>query len=309
MRGVTTRRETIECQRRLEDVLTNGLSQKSDLRVGYLGGGNPIHTVNHNGSVWFCSKKLSNRFWNVFGLQPIEGIQNDIVVEINPPLGWRKNHQCAGMFAIDQKNSTFLLHNGKIGGGRPGIGKTAFCEWYSQFSLMMDIEIGRNKIDEYILVGNVSDDDNFLDDLEIFISRVRFFKSIATGQAIDINELAECSNLKKTGRGADRPRRRETIISTYNRDHRITQLAKLMAGGKCRLCKKRAPFMDRVGSPFLETHHVKWLSRGGKDSIDNTVALCPNCHRKMHHVDDKDDRAKLREIGKEQVREIRRLLR
>ncbi|WP_296863638.1 HNH endonuclease [Thermosyntropha sp.] len=28
--------------------------------------------------------------------------------------------------------------------------------------------------------------------------------------------------------------------------------------------------------------HIEWLSRGGTDTIDNTVALCPNCHRKMH---------------------------
>lgn len=33
----------------------------------------------------------------------------------------------------------------------------------------------------------------------------------------------------------------------------------------------------------METHHVVWLSQGA-DSVDNTVALCPNCHRKMHIV-------------------------
>ena len=30
------------------------------------------------------------------------------------------------------------------------------------------------------------------------------------------------------------------------------------------------------------THHKKWLSNGGEDTTENTVALCPNCHRKMH---------------------------
>ena len=33
---------------------------------------------------------------------------------------------------------------------------------------------------------------------------------------------------------------------------------------------------------YLESHHVTWLSRGGYDLIDNVVALCPNCHRKIH---------------------------
>jgi 5-methylcytosine-specific restriction protein A len=39
---------------------------------------------------------------------------------------------------------------------------------------------------------------------------------------------------------------------------------------------------------------VTWLSAGGADTIENTVALCPNCHRKMHVLDAKGDRKKLR---------------
>jgi len=34
----------------------------------------------------------------------------------------------------------------------------------------------------------------------------------------------------------------------------------------------------------LECHHVKWLSKEGEDTIENAVALCPNCHRKMHSL-------------------------
>lgn len=46
-----------------------------------------------------------------------------------------------------------------------------------------------------------------------------------------------------------------------------------------------APFQDSMGNPFLESHHIDWLSREGKDSIENVMALCPNCHRKMHILD------------------------
>ena len=42
-------------------------------------------------------------------------------------------------------------------------------------------------------------------------------------------------------------------------------------------------------------HHIVWLSNGGEDSTDNTVALCPNCHRKMHILDDPADVEKLKE--------------
>ena len=59
-----------------------------------------------------------------------------------------------------------------------------------------------------------------------------------------------------------------------------------------------APFSDKNGEPYLESHHVEWLSKGGEDSIDNVVALCPNCHRKMHVVNDVDDLEKLMRIAK-----------
>jgi len=41
-------------------------------------------------------------------------------------------------------------------------------------------------------------------------------------------------------------------------------------------------------------HHIEWLSRGGQDTIDNTAALCPNCHRKMHALDIESDKKLLK---------------
>lgn len=45
--------------------------------------------------------------------------------------------------------------------------------------------------------------------------------------------------------------------------------------------------------PYLETHHIVWLARGGEDTIFNTVALCPNCHKRMHILDLEADKTKL----------------
>jgi len=83
----------------------------------------------------------------------------------------------------------------------------------------------------------------------------------------------------------------QTAITTtqYSRDPFVTAYAKSAAGGICELCRQPAPFMDKKGNPYLETHHVVWLSNGGADTIDNTVALCPNCHRKMHIVSSQND--------------------
>lgn len=54
------------------------------------------------------------------------------------------------------------------------------------------------------------------------------------------------------------------------------------AAGKCELCRRSAPFLAPNGIPYLEMHHVVSRASGGEDSTRNLVALCPNCHRKMH---------------------------
>lgn len=92
-----------------------------------------------------------------------------------------------------------------------------------------------------------------------------------------------------------RPVPGERIVTSvqYERDPYVSQLTKLRANGECDLCGQPAPFLDRSSNPYLETHHIEWLSKGGKDTLDNTVALCPNCHRKMHTLDSEEDRRRL----------------
>ena len=83
------------------------------------------------------------------------------------------------------------------------------------------------------------------------------------------------------------------LTQHYVRDPYVAEFTKKRANGICELCDQCAPFKNKDGDPFLEVHHIKWLSRGGKDIIENTVALCPNCHRKMHILDLEMDRRKL----------------
>lgn len=77
-----------------------------------------------------------------------------------------------------------------------------------------------------------------------------------------------------------------TQSQQYERSPYIAEYAKRIAKGICQLCLRPAPFARKDGTPYLETHHIKWLSEGGEDSIENTIALCPNCHKKMHIVND-----------------------
>lgn len=80
---------------------------------------------------------------------------------------------------------------------------------------------------------------------------------------------------------------RSALVSAYVKER---------ANGLCQLCGKPAPFYSKNGSPYLECHHIVWMSRNGADEPSNAVALCPNCHRKMHILDDLNDVEHLKKI-------------
>lgn len=109
------------------------------------------------------------------------------------------------------------------------------------------------------------------------------------------NEEIEHKNLIYTGKSGSS---RETISMIYTRDPDIIEYAKRRANGFCELCGNKLDFLDKDGRPFLETHHIEWLSKGGEDTIENTVALCPNCHSRMHIKNDFSDIEKLKSIKK-----------
>jgi 5-methylcytosine-specific restriction enzyme A len=95
---------------------------------------------------------------------------------------------------------------------------------------------------------------------------------------------------------ADRLGQRYTTSKTIDRDPYVSEYVKRRANGCCDLCGNHAPFTDKKGRPYLESHHIIWLSRGGEDTIYNTVALDPSCHRKMHVLDLEKDVSNL--LGK-----------
>jgi 5-methylcytosine-specific restriction protein A len=86
-----------------------------------------------------------------------------------------------------------------------------------------------------------------------------------------------------------KPGTRNTQSTRFERDPSVSALTKRRANGTCELCEQPAPFNKKNGEPFLETHHIIWLAQGGEDSLGNTVALCPNCHRRMHALNAKKD--------------------
>lgn len=82
---------------------------------------------------------------------------------------------------------------------------------------------------------------------------------------------------------AKTPRTVTVMAKVFERNPDVVVEVLRRAGGVCERCRKPAPFMRRSdGSPYLEVHHKIPLSQDGEDSIENAVALCPNCHRDEH---------------------------
>jgi 5-methylcytosine-specific restriction endonuclease McrA len=90
-----------------------------------------------------------------------------------------------------------------------------------------------------------------------------------------------------------------TEVEVVQRSAIVANIVKERAAGVCQLCDKPAPFYNKNGEAYLECHHVVWLAKGGADEVYNAVALCPNCHRKMHVLDDVNDAAKLKQVAKQ----------
>ncbi|PMZ74887.1 HNH endonuclease [Pseudomonas sp. FW305-70] len=73
------------------------------------------------------------------------------------------------------------------------------------------------------------------------------------------------------------------LRTVYRRSKRIADYVLKRALGKCESCNEDAPFKKKNGSPYLEPHHINRLSDGGLDHPRYIGAICPTCHREIHH--------------------------
>ena len=60
-----------------------------------------------------------------------------------------------------------------------------------------------------------------------------------------------------------------------------------MSANKCQICESLQSnplgFNKRNGKPYVEAHHVIFVSRGGSLSAANLITVCANHHRQLHY--------------------------
>lgn len=119
----------------------------------------------------------------------------------------------------------------------------------------------------------------------------------------EIIKLSDKELIRRSERSDSSKKMQKTETTVYYRDPYLKELVKRIASGHCQFCREEAPFIDMNGEPYLEEHHVKRLADGGNDTIDNVVAICPNCHRKIHVLNQPEDNIMLEGIAEQNKRQ------
>jgi hypothetical protein len=127
-------------QRRFVGALKAATAETIPVRLGHPGASEKA-TVSWSErlGIWFFSRKVAGtRYWNAFGVgRPESGTAIAITCEINFPL-FGIDRRTGGAFAQNRAGQTFVVHRGKLGGGRRGIGKSLFEESYRGVWELMD---------------------------------------------------------------------------------------------------------------------------------------------------------------------------
>ncbi len=159
----------------LEHKLSQG-SQPLRRKIGYRGGGG-VYTVYwrpHEGFWAAIDPYHKGRHWCVYGtMDPTQETLLTIVCEVNPPVeGIRR--QCAGAFLRDASGRIYLAHSGRIGGGRPGIGKEEFVAFYRGTN-WQTVRWPDGRITRMIVAGRL-DDPQLPAQIAAFVGEVSRFK-------------------------------------------------------------------------------------------------------------------------------------
>jgi 5-methylcytosine-specific restriction enzyme A len=111
------------------------------------------------------------------------------------------------------------------------------------------------------------------DDVDVALD-TEIKKSLSDSATARKERLAHASKL---------PEPIQVISRAFRRNADVAAEVLLRANGFCEECHSPAPFRRTAdNTPYLEVHHRIMLSAGGEDTVANAVAVCPNCHRKLH---------------------------
>lgn len=181
-------------QGELERYLKGVLESQGERNIGFPGGNVdlPIYSAG-KGRLWAAfggpmEEAAVRRYWNAFGVYQPDRSTQSISVEINIPID-SNGGQVAGFFAEDSETGDmFLIHSGKVGGGRPGIGKSAFLVWLK--AKLVEVADENGGVRTGIAVSKLHDPD-MAGRIWTFVRGVQSFKDFAATGALETQEFKQ----------------------------------------------------------------------------------------------------------------------
>jgi 5-methylcytosine-specific restriction protein A len=116
----------------------------------------------------------------------------------------------------------------------------------------------------------------------------------AGGTLADLAAAADADPTEESGP-------RDGLRKTYARSEALKRYVRARADGRCEGCGEHAPFVAMDGDRYLEAHHTNRRSDTGPGNRKTVIALCPNCHSRVHYGRDGNEfndelRSKLTEL-------------
>jgi 5-methylcytosine-specific restriction protein A len=161
----------------------------------------------------------------------------------------------------------------------------ASVEYRMQNISYVMVSLGLKTVKGYLPKSNVGI--NVINEIIKDIEDFGFFKSCSEYEYHDEEERDDAPIVGKLDKpkGNPTPIKKSQSSDVYERCPAVRAFVLQRASGKCENCGK-TPFLYPNEQPYLEVHHLLPLAKGGPDTAENAVAVCPNCHKEMHHGKD-----------------------
>ena len=153
------------------------IDEEIKVKLGHQGAGFPAKVLwSKSLGIWKFSRAIKEvRHWNAFGVgKPGASSVLSIASEINFP--WVQiDRKTGGAFAEDAWGNVFVIHRGKIGGGKKGVGKSLFEHNYrGVWSFMEDGDL----VSQVAVIGTLNST-RFALQAAQFVKKIEILKSSA----------------------------------------------------------------------------------------------------------------------------------
>lgn len=267
-----------KAQQRFAKGFERFVDEKIPVKLGHLGGNTECEVSRSNKlKIWtYSGMVLGSRYWNAFGIEePAKGKNVSITCEINFPLRGI-NRRVAGAFVADGLGAVYVVHRGKIGGGRKGIGKLLFEENYR--GPWIDVKDG--EVENVVALVSALNSPQFAKRVSEFVYEVNRIKSLVSSGLPQVEIPGDSPEFREEFTGKKRYSVEKQIEARCNHGPVVNGLDLALAGLGLRVENDRNRdlyVVDSVG-------RIKALFEV-KTDISTTSLYCAVGQLMLHSVD------------------------